>query len=184
MKYQEIINKVTSGSMSRVELNKLKINAERKLSQGDDEAIDVIEAISIAKPEDDYILFMGFCPGADFNERLDLEWKEKGICRFDYLESEVQLERFTRICAGDLVVLKKREVFGVSMKLYGHGRVTKVSYDDDNVRYLNVDWSNQKEIIEVPLMGCNSTVDIKSMEDVEGEMPESFFNWLSITENA
>lgn len=175
---------MASGSMSRAELKKLKINAERKLSQGDEDAALIIEAISVAQPEDDYILFMGFCPGADFNERLDVEWKENGICRFDYIESEVQLERFTRVCTGDLVVLKKREVFGKTMKLYGHGRVMKICYDNKNIRYLEVDWSNQEEIIEVPLMGCNSTVDIKSMEDVEDEMPGCFFEWLSFTEKA
>ena len=94
------------------------------------------------------------------------------------MESEVQLERFCRICTGDLVVLKKREVFGVSMKLYGYGRVTKVCYDEENIRYLEVDWSEQDAIIEVPLMGCNSTVDIKSMADVEAEMPDQFFEWI------
>jgi hypothetical protein len=62
------------------------------------------------------------------------------------------------------MVFKKIEVFGVLMKLYGRGRVTKVCYDEESVRYLEVDWSNQEEIIKVPLMGCNSTVDIKSME--------------------
>lgn len=180
MKYQKVTDKLNAGSMSRVELEKLKTNAQRMYQQGDEEAIEVISAIQYAKPVDDYILFMGFCPGADFSERLDIEWKEKGICRFDYLESEVQLERFSRICTGDLVVLKKREVFGVSMNLYGYGRVTKVCYDQNNIRYLEVDWAAQHEIIEVPLMGCNSTVDIKSMDDVEGEMPNEFFDWLSL----
>jgi len=121
---------------------------------------------------------MGFCPGADFSRRLDTEWKEKGICRFDYLESEHQLEKFSTICKGDLVVLKKREKFGKTMKLYGHGRVSSIAYDKNNVRYLVMDWSPQEMIIEVPLMGCNSTVDVKSIEAVEDDMPEEFYKWL------
>jgi len=182
MKYQKIITKITNGSLSRGQLNRLRENAQRKLSEGDKEATSVIDALNNGQASDDYVLFMGFCPGADFNERLDIEWKEKGVCRFDYTESEVQLERFERIFPGDLVVLKKREVFGKTMKLYGHGRVTEICYDEDNIRYLKVDWSDQETIIEVPLMGANSTVDIKSMDDIEDNMPEEYFKWLELEE--
>ena len=178
MKYDNVIKRVEEGNMSRSDLVKLKTNAENKYSSGDADAKHVLEAINNAKPTDSYILFMGFCPGADFSERLDTEWKNKGICRFDFLESEHQLERFNTICKGDLVVLKKREQFGKTMKLYGHGRVASVAYDENNIRYLNMEWSKQEYVIEVPLMGCNSTVDIKSIEAVEGEMPEEFYQWL------
>lgn len=178
MKYEKAIERVKSGKMSRADLVKLKRNADEKYASGDIDAKEVIEAINNATPTDSYILFMGFCPGADFSERLDTEWKEKGICRFDYLESEHQLERFNTICKGDLVVLKKREKFGKTMKLYGHGRVNSVAYDENNIRYLIMDWSGQENEIEVPLMGCNSTVDIKSIEAVEDEMPEEFYEWL------
>ena len=164
--------------MSRSDLVRLKTNAENKLSEGDSEAEHVLIAINNAKPTDAYMLFMGFCPDADINNRLDTEWKERGICRFDYLESEHQAERFNTICTGDLVILKKREQFGKTMKLYGHGRVTSVAYDENDIRYLNVDWSSQEKVIEVPLMACNSTVDIKPIETVENEMPEEFYNWL------
>ncbi len=178
MKYQKVIEKVKSGSMTRTELVALKRNAEEKFERGDLDAREVLVAINQAKPVDSYILFMGFCPDADFNERLDTEWKEKGICRFDYLESEHQLERFNTICTGDKVVLKKIEIFGKTMKLFGHGRVKSVAYDENNIRYLVMDWSNQEEIIEVPLMGCGSTVNIKSIEAVEDEMPDEFYRWL------
>lgn len=178
MRYEKVLSRIRSGEMSRADLTGLRDNAIQKLAAGDVDAQAVISAINIAKPKDQYILFMGFCPGADFSERLDTEWKEKGICRFDYLESTPQLERFSRICIGDLVVLKKREQFGKTMKLYGHGRVTAVDYDDDSIRFLKVDWSSQDEVIEVPLMGCNSTVDIKNIETVESEMPEEFYRWL------
>jgi hypothetical protein len=178
MKYEKIIERVKSGTMSRADLVKLKRNADQKFSTGDTEAKAVLDAINNSTPADSYILFMGFCPGADFDERLDIEWKEKGICRFDYIESQRQLERFNTICKGDLVILKKREQFGKTMKLYGHGRVSSVAYDEKNIRYLIMNWSTQENIIEVPLMGCNSTVDIKSMETVEDEMPDEFYQWL------
>ena len=164
--------------MSRAELLKLRRNAEAKVVAGDEEAVAVVQAIDQATPTDSYILFMGFCPGADFSRRLDTAWKKQGICRFDYVESEQQLERFNTICPGDLVVLKKREKFGKTMKLYGHGRVAAVEYDDRNGRYLRMDWSSQEEVIEVPLLGCNSTVDIRSIESVEAEMPDEFYVWL------
>jgi hypothetical protein len=178
MKYEKIIEHVKSGKMSRADLVKLKRNADEKYANGDREAKEVLDAINNAAPADSYILFMGFCPDADFSERLDTEWKKKGICRFDYLISKPQLERFKTICKGDLVVLKKREQFGKTMKLYGHGRVSSVAYDENNIRYLVMEWSDQENIIEVPLMGCNSTVDIKSIETVEDEMPEEFYKWL------
>lgn len=178
MRYEKVISRIHSGEMSRADLAGLRDNAIRKLAAGDVDAQSVILAINIAKAKDQYILFMGFCPNAYFSERLDTEWKAKGICRFDYPESTHQFERFSSICVADLVVLKKREHFGKTMRLYGHGRVTGIAYDEDNVRYLKVDWSLQDDVIEVPLMGCNSTVDIKKIETVETEMPEEFYLWL------
>jgi len=153
------------------------------LASGDLEAQSVLTAINNTAPADSYILFMGFCPGADSNNRLDIEWKEKGICRFDYLISEQQVERFNTICKGDLVVLKKIEEIGKTMGLYGHGRVNSVAYDENNIRYLNVDWSKQDSMIIVPLMGCNSTVDIKSIDKVEDSMPDEFYEWLGLNSN-
>lgn len=178
MKYQKPIDKIKNGTMSRADLVILKRNAEEKLAQGDLDAKEVLFAINIAKPVDSYILFMGFCPDADANNRLDIEWKEKGICRFDFPESEVQLERFNTICTGDLVVLKKIKQYGKTMTLHGYGRVKSIAYDEKNIRYLVMEWSSQEEIIEVPLMACNSTVNKKSIEAVEDEMPEEFYQWL------
>lgn len=181
MKYQKIIDKITSGTVERSGLAQLKKNAEAKLSRGDKDAQSVLDAINLAKPADTYVVFMGFCPNAELANRQDIAWKQQGICRFDYLESEVQLERFHSICVGDLVVLKKREQFGKTMNLYGWGRVRELALDDDNIRYLKMDWSPQEDVIEVPLMACNSTVDIRDMRDVESAMPEEFFTWLGET---
>jgi hypothetical protein len=93
---------------------------------------------------------------------------------------EYPQERFDSICAGDIVVLKKREQFGKTMKVYGHGWVRSIAYDSDEVRYFVMDWSEQSSVLEVPLMGCNSTVDIKAMEVVENEMPGEFWIWLGL----
>lgn len=180
MKYDKVLARIQSGEMSRADLLKLKHNAEDKLKSGDNDAKDILNAINIAEPVDDYILFMGFCPDANIDNRLDVEWKEKGVCIFDYYESEVQVNRFNEIYTGDLVVLKKREKFGKTMKLYGHGRVKSIAHDEDNNRYLIMDWSKQEDIIEVPLMACNSTVDVKSIDSVNDVMPEEFFEWLGV----
>lgn len=45
-----------------------------------DDAKIIIDAINLATPSDTEILFMGFCPDADIDNRLDIEWREKGIC--------------------------------------------------------------------------------------------------------
>jgi hypothetical protein len=79
MKYEKIIESIKSGKMSRADLVKLKRNADEKHANGDREAKEVLDAINNAVPADSYILFMGFCPDADFGERLDIEWKKKGI---------------------------------------------------------------------------------------------------------
>jgi hypothetical protein len=179
VKYQCTLDRINSGKLSKPELRQLRENAAVRLNQGDVEAKIVIDAIDLASPSDKSMVFMGFCPDADFGNRLDTEWKANGICTFQYLESEHQLARFNDIWPGDLILLKKRHEFGRSMRLYGHGRVRGVKYTAEGVRYLEMAWSEQEEVIEVPLMGCNSTVDVKSIEQVEAEMPAEFYAWLN-----
>jgi len=132
MKYEKIIESVSSGRLDRAKLTQIKKNAEAKLEQGDIDAQSVIDAIHISVPSDKYVLFMGFCPDADVGNRLDVEWKEKGVCTFDWEDSVHQMAAFKEICSGDLVVLKKTALFGKTMKLYGHGRVA--SLDKDKIR--------------------------------------------------
>jgi hypothetical protein len=64
------------------------------------------------------------------------------------------------------------------MEVSGHGRVKSVAVYDNGQQYLKMDWSDQKEIIEVPLMACHSTVNVKAMDVVEDNMPQEFFEWL------
>ena len=125
------------------------------------------------------IIFFGFCPGADFSKRLDARWKQLGICEFQYFESKIQVKRFATIDIGDLIVLKKRQVIGKTMRVYGYGLVTGITKDDKGNRVLKVDWSSQEQVIEVPLMGCNATIDIRDIDKVRAEMPDAFFEWLA-----
>lgn len=179
MKHQRILDSISAGKFNRAELLRLRKNAESLFSRGDADAALVIKAIDESVPTDTFIVFMGFCPGASLENRLDIEWKEKGICTFIFLESEAQLERFNDIWPGDLIVLKKRQKFGETMRLYGHGRARAVRHDENGHRYLEMDWSTQDSILEVPLMGCNSTVDVRSMDQVAEAMPQEFFDWLN-----
>lgn len=178
MKYQTNIERIRSKTYSRAELTRMRTNVEGKWKQGDKDAKVVLDEIDRTEPMDDVIVFMGFCPGATMDNRLDIEWKKNGVCTFVFLDSQHQLERFNSIWPGDLIVLKKRHAFGKTMQLFGHGRVTGVQHDSEGNRYLLMNWSNQDEVIEVPLMGCNSTVDVRTIEQVEAEMPELFYAWL------
>jgi len=125
------------------------------------------------------IVFFGFCPGADFSRRLDTRWKELGICEFQYFESKIQVKRFATIEVGDLIVLKKRQIIGKTMRVYGYGLVTGITKDDKGNRVLKVDWSSQEQVIEVPLMGCNATIDIRDIDKVRADMPDAFFEWIN-----
>ena len=160
MKHQKTIDKIRNGVYTRSDLIKLRTNAEVMQKKGDADAAAVIAEIDTATPTDKSIVFMGFCPGADFNKRLDIEWKKEGICTFIFLSSEQQLDRFNDIWPGDLLVLKKRHQFGKTMLLYGHGRATGIKRNQDNTRYLEMDWSTQGRIIEVPLMGCKEVAPL------------------------
>lgn len=178
MKHQKSIDKIRRGDYTRAELIQLRKNVEQKILQGDQEAQAILQEIDRTTPSDKYIVFMGFCPGADFDNRLDIGWREQGVCTFVFHESDQQSERFDSIWPGDLIVLKKRHRFGETMQLFGYGRVVGFKYDPDGHRVLQMDWSDQQEIIELPLMGCNSTVDIRTIEQVEAQMPTGFFDWL------
>jgi len=178
MKYQKQLNKIRSGGYTRSELSRLRENVEVRARAGDEDARSVLAEIDRATPADSYMVFMGFCPGADINNRLDTQWRRDGVCTFVFHESEQQSARFNEIWAGDLIILKKRHQFGKTMQLFGYGRVTGVGYDLENHRYLEMQWAVQQDVIEVPLMACNSTVDVRTIEAVEDQMPEEFFTWL------
>jgi hypothetical protein len=178
VKYQGVIDRISSGEFTRAELRGLRDNAAAKLKAGDGDAQAVLLALDSAVAKDVYIIFMGFCPNAELVNRLDTKWREQGLCTFDFDDSDGQMQQFAQICPGDLIVLKKRQVFGKTMRLYGHGRVKSTRTGGDGRRQLVMEWASQMDVIEVPLMAANSTVNLRSMEEVERQMPELFFEWL------
>lgn len=179
--YQIIIDKIKSGKFTRSELFKVRENAENKAKNGDERAREVIEIInSTAVPplQAEYI-FMGFCPDTSFESRQDIDWKKRGICNFEFIQNTLQLKRFCDIMPGDTIILKKRHEFGESMWLYGHGKVKSVgSRRKDGIPYCVMDWSKQEQILEVPLMGCNTTVDVRTLQVVEKILHPDFWKWL------
>jgi hypothetical protein len=178
VKYSQQVEKIKSGKMSRSDLVKMRVSAQRLALKGDKDAAQVIQAIDEACPSELEYVFMGFCPGADFRRRQDIQWKKEGICEFLFYESKPQANRFNKVAPGDLIILKKRQIIGKTMTLYGHGRVKAICFNDDNIKYLKMDWSKQDQIIEVPLLGANSTIDVKSASDIAKHMPDEFFDWL------
>jgi len=179
VKYKSIIDKIEANIYTRDDLARIRKNALLKVLNGDQDAQVVVDAIDRAVPTDTRIIFMGFCLGGDVGDRLDNEWKERRVCTFHHHASKHQAERFNEIWVGELIVLKKRQQIGRTMRLHGHGRAIGVKYDVDGRRYLEMDWSSQSRIIEVPLMGVNATVEPKSIGAVEREMPPEFFHWLN-----
>jgi len=178
MKYQKQLAAITNGEYSRAKLRRLLANAEIKFKSGDNDAKIIMDAINVPTPSYTEILFMGFCPGRTIDNREDAMWREKGICTFDWEESEAQMERFQNVRVGDKIVLKKQNIKRQIMELSGHGKVTSVKRNEEGLKYLVMNWSDQERIIEVPLMGCSDTVNIKTMDVIEEQMPEEFFEWL------
>jgi hypothetical protein len=180
MKYQKQLDKIDRREYSRAELARIRVNAEERLMGGDLDAKLVIDAIDHASPVDDFVVFMGFCPDASLANRLDIEWRRNGTCTFIFLDSLQQVARFNSIRPGDLVILKKRQDFGRTMQLFGHGRVTGIDHDASGNRFLLMTWAEQDAVIEVPLLGRNSTVDIRSIAQVDAEMPDYLYTWLNV----
>ncbi|MES1979708.1 MAG: hypothetical protein V4451_16840 [Pseudomonadota bacterium] len=179
MKYQSMLDQIQSGRLTRDELAEVRRKAALPKYVNDADTAVILQAIDSAVARDTGIIFMGFCPNAEIANRLDTEWREKGICTFHYDEDPTQIYTFNNICAGDLIVLKKTETFGRTMVLYGHGRVTAVKAEKDGRRYLEMAWSRQdRELPGMPMMGCQATVNLRSMEKVEESLPPEFFAWL------
>lgn len=174
---QSILNKIQNNELNRAQLCRLRENAIAASQKGNADADAIIRAIDAAGVvgSDRKLAFIGFCPAGDIDNRLDRKWVSEGICEFDFVESTHQLERFAEIMAGDTVILKKREQFGETMRLYNRGKVSEVV---QRGRLLKVDWQADCREILVPLMGCNSTVDLKSINTVEQSVAEEFWRWL------
>lgn len=181
-KYSKLIDRIRAGEFSRGQLDIYATNARVEVAKGNQEANLVLKAIEQAKPKDLYIVFMGFCPDASIENRLDFEWRRDGICyMLHWAGNEAQVDDFNGIKVGDLVVLKKNQILGKTMKLYGHGRVTGIEYQqhaERENRYLTMQWATQTRELEVDAMGCTATVNLRNAERVRQEMPEEFQEWL------
>jgi hypothetical protein len=181
MRYQKTLEQIKLGNLTRADLQTMRVRAQKKLDEGDEEARLVLQALDCAVAKDSGIIFMGFCPNGELANRLDEQWKEHGTCTFDYDDSIDQMNLFRSICAGDFIVLKKSEEFGRTMSLHGHGRVTGTNTGSDGRRHLEVDWSPTPRFAsEVPMMGCQSTVNLRDMKTVENAMPFEFFDWAQL----
>jgi hypothetical protein len=185
---EKILQKIMSGQCSRSDFLVIRNNALRLMKVAQDperqsQAEKILAACDAFAPAplSRYYNFMGFCPGADFSRREDERWKAEGVCDFLFYESQRQMEAFGEMLPGDWIILKKREKFGETMKLFGFGKIKVRIPSQDGIISYKVIWNTQKEIIEVPLMGCNATVNIRSLEAVERDMPLEFWDWLSIS---
>jgi len=175
---------VVNHKYPRSEIGKLEKNVNRILNKNpeDEKALAVRKAIEttyLPSLENEYV-FVGFCLGATLEGRLDEQWIENSVCILEYYENEAVVKRFSEIRPGDIVILKKREVFGKTMRLFSHGRVKETKVSKVDKPYFLIDWITPNEFLEVPLMGCNTTVDVRSLEDVDTAMPKEFWQWLAI----
>jgi hypothetical protein len=178
-KYHKTIASIKAVKFSRTELARIRTKAIAGVEGGDRDAQVLLDALDSSMPPDEQYVFMGFCPDASFDNRLDIEWKAQGICTFIFWKSEQQSDRFQAISPGDLIILKKRQKFAETMQLFGLGRVKRLRVDEMGRRRLDMDWSTQDRIIEVPLMACNATIDVRTAEKVLEAMPQEFFQWMA-----
>lgn len=180
--FEDLANKIRLGGMSRADMLHYRENQRKLLRDGYPAAqlvIDAINQTAVPKIEAQYA-FLGFCPDGNFANRLDTFWLTAGICKFDNIKSQRQLQRFSNIHKGDTIILKKTLQWGVSMELFAYGEVLEVR-DSQRTQliYFHVDWHERDEYLIVPAMAARSTVDVRSLEKVEEAMPPEFWEWLS-----
>jgi len=186
------IERIISGKCSRSEIlrirenatNIIKIAIDRPDKESEAKAKEANEELlacdsHMPEPSSSQYNFMGFCPGDDVKRRRDTMWREQGICYFDFEESKGQVTAFSLQVPGDWIILKKIKECDKTMSLYGFGKITKRHTDDIKFTYFDVKWNTQSEEILVPLMGCNSNINMKTLERVEKTMDKEFWIWLS-----
>ena len=189
--YQNI-KRIISGKCSRSELLRIRENASNIIEMAFDnpskenkiQAIEASEALSacdsyMPDPLSSQYNFMDFCPGADIKRRKDAIWREQGTCDFQLEGSAGQITAFSLQVPGDWIVLKKLEETEKTMFLYGFGKITKRLIDEKGFTYFDVNWNDQSKEILVPLMGCNSNINMKTLERVSKAMDKIFWDWIS-----
>jgi hypothetical protein len=178
-----VIQSIINGTMSRVQRLRIYENAKKSLAAGKnieraERILHAIDTVSVPPLQAEYV-FMGFCPGASLENRQDELWYADGICEFDWVSNPIQMRRFYDIQVGDTIITKKRERFGETMMISGHGEVIKRETSNrTGKRYFRVNWRVPKDFLIVPLIGCNSTVNTRTLKFVEETMPPDFWEWL------
>jgi len=189
--YQNI-ERIILGKCSRSEILRIREKASNIIKNAIDKPTKVNEAKAKEATEDllacdshmpeplsSQYNFMGFCPGADIKNRRDVMWREQGTCDFHFGESEGQVMAFSLQVPGDWIILKKVEEFDKTMTLYGFGKINKRLMDEKGFTYFQVNWNDQSEKMLVPLMGCNSNINMKTLKRVEKVMDKEFWDWIN-----
>ena len=189
--YQNI-ERVISGKCSRSEILRIRESAnniiknaiDKPSKENETKAKEATEALlacdsHMPEPLSSQYNFMGFCPGDDIKKRRDAIWREQGICDFHFGESEGQMTAFSLQVPGDWIILKKKEKLNETMSLYGFGKINKRLIDEKGLTHFQVNWNDQSEKMLVPLMGCNSYINMKALKRVEKVMPKEFWDWIN-----
>ncbi len=189
--YQNI-ERIILGKCSRGEILRIREHASSLIKAAIDEptkeneakAKEASEALStcdshMPEPLSSQYNFMGFCPGDDIKNREDTKWRDQSTCNFYFEEGKGQVTAFSLQVPGDWIVLKKAQEANETMALYGFGRITKRLMDEKGFIYFDVNWNEQSKKILVPLMGCHSNINMKTLERVEKIMDKVFWNWIS-----
>jgi hypothetical protein len=188
--YQNV-ERIVSGKCSRSEILRIRENAINIIEAEIDNPIEKNEAkieeatkdllacdSNMPEPLSSQYNFMDFCPGQEIKNRRDILWREQGTCNFDFGESEGQRTAFSLQVPGDWIILKKMNESSENMTLFGFGKITKRSMEARGFTFFDVDWNNQSQEILVPIMGCNSNINMKTLERVKKVMGEEFWAWL------
>ena len=154
-------------------------NARVLIEKGDLGAQGILDALAQVAERDRNIVFMDFCPGGVLRNRLDLDWKKWGNCTFEFQPGNDQLQTFNSISEGALIILKKAQQIGETMRLYGHGRVNSVTHLPSSGNILHMDWSkDQKFEIEIPMLGCVNSVNFVPKASLDTPEFQEFWDWL------
>ena len=185
MSPERLKNLIESGEYTRDKIFGMRNNCQKILSDESksqaykdqaSELLKVINETEVPRLRADYI-FMGYCPGGKVENSLKEDWISEDFCEFTFIESESQLDQFTEIVVGDIVILKIMDIPRQEMTLSAWGTVKGIGTRKQGTPYLKMDWHDKEDII-VPLMGCMRTVNIRPLKRVQDEMPNDFWEWL------
>ena len=178
-RHARTIEQIKGTILTRSEIRAMEGNAQILIEKGDEGAQAILDALAYVAERDRTIVFMDFCPGGVLRNRLDLEWKRWGNCTFEFHPGNDQLQTFNSISEGALIVLKKVQQIGETMRVYGHGRVVSVTLLPSSGNILHMDWSkDQKYEIEMPIMNCVNAVNVVEKGSLEGAAFQEFWDWL------